>query len=100
MRHLSVGEFHSAFVTGSGELLSWGSGVDSQLGVEPTPDDQKDGRKLARPRPARAAVGLRVAAVSAGADHTVGSLCVAAGVVCVAAGVVLLPALMKEFVRS
>ena len=72
-QRLSVGEFHSAFVTGAGELLSWGSGVDGQLGVEPKPDEQKDVRRLTRPRPARAAVGLRVVAVSAGADHTVGA---------------------------
>lgn len=62
--HVSAGARHSAAVTSSGELLTWGWGLYGQLGH----GDEADATE---PQPVRRLGGLRVIGAACGLAHTV-----------------------------
>ncbi|ETV92326.1 hypothetical protein, variant 2 [Aphanomyces invadans] len=61
---VAAGEYHSAALTASGEVFTWGLGKDGQLGLG-TPDDQNIPRKISE------LDGLGIVHVACGGGHTV-----------------------------
>jgi chromosome segregation ATPase len=64
---VGCGEYHSAALTSSGELYTWGDGGDGQLGHG---DWRTKGFRLAQPRLVKALAGKGVTSLSCGEYHT------------------------------